>query len=126
MYRGNVDIFTSRRTNFNKCPYWHMDEKWTELHPNEIVAKKTPTGYLYAKEENNLETSNQILVGAFMFESTNIIISTNDSVEDLHPNDILKYDGKVYRISDIQRKKIKRQSQFSNNPGYKTYMSLKG
>jgi hypothetical protein len=124
-YRGSRDLFTSSRIYFNRCPYWCVDEKWLEIHPNELVIKKHPTGYFNAKEENPMRTGNQIVGGAFMFETNNLTISTEDDVYDLKENDILKFRGEIYRITDIQRQPRLKQTQYSDRPSCKTIMTLK-
>lgn len=125
-YGGSVDLFTSRRVNFNRCTYWHLDESWTEMHPNEIAIKKHPTGHFTANEEDMFRKENQIIAGAFMFESANITLSTSDYIPELDVNDIVKYDNQIYRVVDIRKQPLKRQRQYLNTPAYKTYIALKG
>lgn len=124
-YRGSRDLFTSSRIYFNRCPYWCVDEEWLEMHPNEIAIKKKPTGYFNAKEESPFRTSNQIVGGAFMFERNDLTISTEDDIYDIKENDILKFRGEIYRISDIQRQPKLKQTQYSNRPSCKTFLTLK-
>lgn len=124
--RGNVDLFTSRRTCFNKCCYWHLNESWTNMHPNEIAVQKQPTGHFFANEEDLFRKENQIVAGSFMFESSNVTLSTSDFIPDLEVNDLVKYNDQVYRVSYIRKQPLKKQKQYSNTPSYKTYIALKG
>ena len=123
---GCVDLFTSRRINYDKCTYWCVDDAWSDLHPNEIATKKQPTGFFFANEEDMLSRENQIIAGAFMFESATITLSTSDYIPELKANDLVKHDDVVYRVTAVRSVPYKRQQQYSRNPSKKTYIALKG
>ena len=133
----NVDLFTSRRNHFNKCYYWKRNNREEELkqdlyttvsvddETNELSYEREPDGWFDASEVGNYEQNNQIVAGAFMFDENLVTLETNDNIPLLGVNDIVVHDGFVWRVLRTARKKRKRQSQFSNDFSYKTFISLK-
>lgn len=134
---NSVDIFTSRRRHFNECWYWcrtpvdieyDIDLSSTiavDRDTNEMCYEREPNGSFEATEVSNYESDNQIVGGSFMFDENFVTLETNDDVQELQQNDIVVYDSRVWRITNISRRKRKRQNQFSNSPSYKTFISLK-
>lgn len=123
---GSVDLFTSRRINYDKCTYWCVDDAWSDMHPNEIAVQKKPTGFFFANEEDMLSFENQIIASAFVFQSATITLSTSDYIPELKPNDLVKHDDIIYRVTAVRTRPYKRHQQYSKNPSKKTYIALKG
>ena len=78
-------FFTSRRTSFDQCRYWEVDEN-DYVDKNEIVHKREPSGYFDAFQVTSLENSSQIIGGTFMFDSNRVTIKTNDDVSEIKKN----------------------------------------
>ena len=124
MRNGSIDEFTSRRTNFDECEYW-VRKDTDDL--NELIYEtRKRTGTFSAKQENNETSTPQVVGGVFMFSSRNVTISTNDDISDINENDIVKFRGEIYIVSQVQRILIKKNNQFYNEKRYKTYLSLRG
>ena len=120
---GCIDIFESRRTNFERVEFWKRDIR-SDTPTSEIVSEKA-SGIFYDREVNAESSSNDIVRGSFMFDDSNIMLITNDDVRELSQNDVCKYDERLWNVVSIQRKRIKKRSEFSRIPVYKTYIMLR-
>lgn len=135
---NSADVFTSRRKHFNECMYWCRNEEdiareidlttmvYVDHDLNELYYERSPNGTFMAVETTDYDSSNQIIGGNMMFDQSFVTIYTNDYINDLHTNDIVYFDDKVWRVMSISRHKKKRQNQFSKDVAYKTYIQLKG
>ena len=133
----SIDVFTSRRNMFNECFYWCKTQKDIEHEVdlatmvsidedlNELSYEREPSGSFFANESNQEITDNQNIAGTFMFDEYFATLETNDDICELKVNDIVVYDGYVWRVTNIARIKKKRQSQFAKRCSFKTYISLK-
>ena len=120
---GCIDIFESRRTNFERVEFWKRDIN-SDTPTSEIVSEKC-SGIFYAREANSESSRNEIVSGSFMFDDSNIMLITNDDVRELSQNDVCKYDERLWNVVSVQRKRIKKRSEFSRIPVYKTYIMLR-
>lgn len=124
MRYGYVDEFTSRRIEFDYCEYWVRD---VDGNPNELIhVNRKKTGHFYARQENAESLGNNVIGGVFMFDTRNVTISTQDDINDIKQNDIVKWRDNVYMVADVQRIPLKKNYQFHNDIRYKTYLSLRG
>lgn len=123
MARG-IDIFTSRRTNFEECEYWLRD---VNADPNELVYKtRRSNGTFYAKISNPETSGQNVLGGVFMFDTKNLMLETFDEIEEVKVNDVVKFNGSFYIITQIQKYPVRKNTQFHNEQQYITYLSLRG
>lgn len=119
----SIDIYETRRTNYEKVLYWKRDID-ADIPVSEITGKAS-NGVFYARETNAESSRNDIVSGAFMFDDRNIMLITNDDVSDLAQNDICKYDDRLWNVISIQRYKRKKRSEFSAKGTYQTYIQLR-
>lgn len=120
-----IDLYQSRRTKFIKCKYWSQirDEKVVKL--SEIAYYRKPTGFFDAEETGAYTEENQTVEGTFMLQKDVVSIETVDDVRDLKMNDIVEFNGDLYRVTDIQREVKKKQAQYMNEyQSIKTFISL--
>lgn len=134
---NSADIFTSRRRHFNECMYWCRTEEdierdidlmtivYVDSDLNELCYERSPNGEFSATEINDYTSDNNIVAGSFMFDENMVTLETNDDVSEISQNDLVAYDGHVWRVTSISKRKKKRQNQFSRFPAYTTYLSLK-
>ena len=62
-----------------------------------------------------------------MAEAITVSIFTEDDISSLKRNDIVEFDGEIYRVEEIQKAPYKKQRQFMKE-GYSCsyYISLRG
>ena len=124
MARGNVDVFLSRRTNFEECEYWLRN---TNADPNELVYQTRRSNGIFDAKISNPETfGNDVVGGVFMFDTKNLMIETYDDISEIKPNDVVSFKGDFYMVSQIQKYPIRKNTQFHSEQQYITYLSLRG
>ena len=121
---GRIDIFTSRRNNYNKCKYWINRD---DLNPSDVDYKidEHMDGTFYAKEVTAENRDYQVISGDFLAPQTNITLYTEDDVSDLTENSVVVYDDEVWRVKTVQKTKKKKQNQFLKSCGCSYYISMK-
>lgn len=119
-----IDLNESRRVNYEKVDYWKRDENST-MTTSELVLKKRASGSFYATEMNPKSERNNIVDNSFLFDDSSIILMTRDDVSGLIQNDIVRYEGELWMVTSIQRRKVKKRSEFSVRPTFHTYISIK-
>lgn len=118
-----IDINTSRRTLHERCRYWKVKDKNKDR--SEIVYEQKEEGVFYAKEISAYSKDMQVIGEVFMFQSNMTTIMTMDS-NNISVNDIVEFDNKIWRVINIQRRRLMKQSQFSKKTSEITYIQLKG
>ena len=127
MNNGGVNLFTSRRTNFLECEYWLVSKDERDKDKSKLTYEKAPEGTFYAKIENSIENASSVIAQAFLFDSTNISISTTDCVDNLKRNCLIKvenFDG-IWRVDSVNRVPIRGNYQFSTDIQFRTYIQLR-
>lgn len=124
MAGGGIDIYNSRRGYYEYCRYFNRDMS-KSVPLNELLIKEVPDGVFYGKEENTQYDRNIQGGNSFMFDDSFITLSTQDDISNMKPNASVIYQNKVWRVADIQRRKIKKRSEFSEIPNFVTYIQLK-
>lgn len=124
MPRGTVDVFRSRRTEPNECEYWINTD---EFHPtlDEYDMDKLPDGTFFATEMNSMMDEYQVVEQAFMFRSHNVALKTNDDISDMTENSVVKYDGELWRVKNVQKEKKKKRSYYDVEPEFIYYITLR-
>lgn len=123
MESGGIDIYNSRRGNFEYCKYWNRDLK-SSIPLTDLVNNKAPDGVFYAREENSQYDNIKQSGNSFMFDDSAISVSTEDDVRNIKVNAVVLYQDVCWRVADVQRLKVKKRSQFSNVPTYRTFLRL--
>lgn len=109
-----IDIFQSRRNYNEPCKWWARNES-DEHEPNELVSKRVPNGTFMAKEMSPMQLMNMNLGGAFRIDSTHTTIKSTDNLEEMKGDDLVEYQGELWRVDDIQKSKAKIQNTWYAN-----------
>lgn len=122
---GSVNIFHSRRTNFQECKYWVREEDEKIGDASQWILKKTPAGTFWAKEISpRLNQMNQ-LAGVFAFDKDTITLESSDDLSDIAQGCIVLYNGKVWFVKDVQCRVFNKETQFSSEITYKYYINIR-
>lgn len=124
MRTGFVDIFTSRRTMFDKCQFWKRNED-DYVDTNEIVYSIEPSGYFSAQQVSGEENSPQVIGGIYMFDSNRVTIKTNDDIEIIKKNDVVLFREEGWRVENVQKIPVKKVNQYCSEIYYTFYLRLK-
>lgn len=122
---GCADMFTSRRTCYNICYYWNVEQDNNIVNREEIVRKRNPSGHFYAKEESDENDSLNVVNGSIMFERKNISLKTYDDIQGLKRGDFVSYEENIWMVDFIGRKKVRRQSMYGNYTPYIYIINLR-
>ena len=123
MQTGGIDIYNSRRGYFEYCRYWNRDLD-TSIPLNILVHDEVSDGVFYAKEENSQYDDVMQRGNSFVFDDSKVTISTLDNVDSIKVNSYVLYQGQLWRVTSVQKRKIRKRSQFSVIPTYQTYLQL--
>ena len=120
-----IDIYHSRRTDYELCYYWIREEKSNLTDLSQWILKNKYSGMFYAKEENSLSNQENPIANTIMFDKNIISLSTEDDVDDLTRGCIILYDGKAWMVDNVQRIIHHKESQFSVEKHYKTIINIR-
>ena len=107
----SFDLFQSRRNYNDSCRWWSRNED-DENEPNELIYKRVPTGYFYAKEVSSEQLRNLNLSGMFRIDSTHTTIKTPDNLDGIKVDDLVEYQEELWRVDNIQKSKAKMQNTY--------------
>lgn len=122
---GNIDIYHSRRTNYEECVYWVRDESVIVGDLNQWVLKNKSSGVFYAKEVSPEYNQANPQANAFLFDKDIITLETDDDVDELSRGCVVLYNGKPWMVNDVQRKLHRKESAFDIEKHYKTIVSIR-
>lgn len=122
-----VDLFQSRRTCNEFCHFWSRNED-EKYEADELVHKRTSSGSFWAEEMSPEQLKNNIIAGSFMFDSDHVTIRSPDDCSVLKQNDLVKYQGEIWIVTNVQRTKA-RKSQleyaYDRNCSHYWYIELR-
>lgn len=114
---GRVDLFHSRRTNYNKCVYWIRQEQNTS--PSQWVAKNEPSGKFWAKPVSPKTNQGDVINGVWRVDKNHISLETDDDIEDLTQGCIVKYNEALWLVENVQGEIHNKESEFSKKIDYR-------
>ena len=122
-----IDLWQSRRDAFVPVEYWSQIDNEDLVSNSQISYNRLPTGTFMAKEVSSFTDDSQVVGETLMYDENTVNIYTRDKVSDLRVNDIVKYEGKIYRVDNIQKNYVKKQRQFMKREASAEYfISLRG
>lgn len=122
-----IDLWQSRRDLFNEVEYWSQVANEDLVSNSQLVYNRMPTGSFMAKEISSYSLDSQVVGETVMFDDTSVTLYTRDKIEDLKVNDKVRYNGKFFRVDNIQKNYVKKQKQFIKGQiSTEYYITLRG
>ena len=123
-----IDTWMTRRTNYIKCEWFNQIEDEEYVNLNEIRHLPSPAVIFYAKEVSGYSVDNQQFENLWMADSKRVTLTTNDDVKGMKNNDLVKFDGKIWRVDSVQPTPKNTQRQYRNKQyvSNTTLIQLKG
>lgn len=123
-----IDKFQTRRSNYIKCEWYKKNEDEDFVDLNEIRHLSSPSGYFWAKEVNGYSIDNQQVENLWMIQSNRVAITTTDNIKGMEENDIVKFDGRFWRVDSCQPTPKNTQRRYRNRASVSetTVIQLKG
>ena len=116
-----IDIYHSRRTKYEKCPYY-TDEPDRRI--NEWVLITRPAGYIYCQPVDTRQLQPNQVNNAMMFDKDSIVLWTSDECDDLSRGNIILYRGHPWIVDNLRKELHLKQSEFGHLH-YDTYIYLR-
>lgn len=123
---GSVNLFTSRRGCWDECTYWKRSDIGDTVSLDRICYDFKPSGTFYAKENSGYSEQMERLDSAFSVHGTTTALQTNDDVSDVNVNDVIQFNSKMWRVTYIQKQRIRRKSAFNVDGTYSYVLFVKG
>lgn len=118
MSYGNVDIFQSRRTAFERCEWWKRSDFGESVPLYKVAYEKAPAGS-FRVEETNPPSSQMLSAGDVRYRSQTVTVMTTDDIyEKIHENDLVSYCHRIWRVVNISLRRSMKTSEFSKRNNY--------
>lgn len=127
---GYCDIFESRRTSFEEAQWWSQKTvvgQNGKYDYSKLAHSIAPTGTFFCEETNApVESPNKI--GDVRFTGRIVsLVTTDDIMGKIFKDDVVRYDGRFWRVESITMQREWRRSQFvSNNRDGTKIITLRG
>ena len=121
---GNIDLFHSRRTNYDRCVYWIRDESDAIGTPEQWIVKRKPSGHFYAKEISAKSSQMDVLNGVWAFDKDHITLETDDDVSDISRGTFVRYADELWLVESIQREIHRKESEFNRHTDYRYVVAM--
>ena len=109
----------------NLCCFWKRDE--SGIADSDIyVYQQIPDGYFYAKAVSVERSSSNTIQNAFMSDMHTITIESNDDLDDIAVNDLVRYKNKIWRVDASPQRLLRvNKNQLSDTEEYKYILALR-
>lgn len=121
---GRVDLFHSRRTNYNKCVYWIRDERDASGSPQQWVNYKQPDGHFYARPISPKNSQMNVINGVWAMDTNHVTLETDDDVPNIARGCLVKYDDQLWLVESVQKQIHLKESEFCKHTDYKYTISI--
>ena len=106
-----IDLRQSRRNCNEWCRWWtRKDSDKEDEVPDELIYKRTPDGQFWAEEISPERLKNNVIGGAFLFDSSHVSIRTPDNCFGLKSEDLVQYQDEIWIVVDAQKSKARKGS----------------
>lgn len=117
-----IDIYHSRRGKFRKCFYWLRNNK----EPVEaLIHDISPTGIFYAVEASVISKVSNNIYGRILFDKQTVTLMTDDDIEDITQNCVIKYNDQIWLVIDVQIELHMKETQFSKKQHATRFLTLR-
>ena len=120
------DLFQSRRNMNEHCTWWTRLEG-EDIEESKLIYKRVASGTFSAQEVSSETSDNNVIGGTFMVRKTSVTIKSSDNLSDIKPNDWIDYQGEIWRVENVQKKKARIQNSEFGKPSsvsHYWYLSL--
>lgn len=116
-----IDIYHSRRTKYEKCPYY-ISADTRDLA--EWVLKNKPAGFIYCQPVNNRMLEGNQVNNVMLLDKDTMTLWTSDHCEDMKKGSVIVYRGHPWIVVNIVKELHLRQSEFGEDH-YDSYISIR-
>lgn len=121
---GTVDLFHSRRTAYAVCEYWIRDER-NRISPSEWILNHSSSGTFFAREVSPKNNQMNQAGNVFAFDRDTVTLQCDDDIKDITRGSIVKYNGEIWMVDNVQASIHRKESQFNVEIDYNYIVSLR-
>lgn len=122
---GTVDIYHSRRTNYEECIYWIRDERNSRGPASEWILKNEPSGAFLAKEASPKNRKMMQSANVFAYDRDDITLECDDDIHFITRGSIIQYDDEIWIVDAVQRITHRKESEFDKEKHYKYIINMR-
>ncbi len=125
MARGMTNLNTTNRGFWIPCEFWKVSKEDVSKNKNELVYNKISQGKFFAKMINSYDNDKTIVAQSFLFDNKSMALQTNDEIDDLNQNDIVKCFDEIWRVDSVNKKPIRNANQLDSRIRFTYYVYLR-
>jgi len=122
---GTVDIYHSRRVCYEECIYWVRDERNSRGPASDWILNHEPDGVFYAEETSPRYNQFNQSANVFGYDKDSITLKCDDEIDNIKRGCIVKYNGDIWIVQDVQAEPHKKESQFNKDKHYRFYINMR-
>ena len=121
---GRVDLFHSRRANYDRCEYWIRDERNASGTPSQWVLNNVPSGHFWAKPVSVKSSQMNVVNGVWALDDHRMALETDDDIDDISRGSVVRFGGELWLVESTQREIHHKESEFSRHLDYRYVLNL--
>ena len=114
-YSSKVNPFLSRKTYNAVCEWWARTTCGGQLPLNQMGYVVTPSGQFHAKAISQF-TFNKREAADIRFSNNYVTLETPDDISAMITDDLVRYEGILYRVDSIQKRQVTKTREFMKRP----------
>lgn len=122
-YASNVESVLSRRAYPEICQWWRRTTSSQKLPLSKYFTDLAPSGKFHAKEVTNYSFDKRDMMD-FRMGACSVTIETPDDVSTLRPDDVVMFEGVMYRVESKNKRKIRKTRECMRVPLFVYVMTL--
>ncbi len=119
-----IDIYARRRGKILKCE-WYKAKTISKYDLTDLIAKNKPNDIFYSIKVTPKYDRTEIVNDTFKYSKDELMIKTSDKIEGIEDNDVVKIQGNLWRVTDVQVQDVWKQSEYGKDYSKETYLRLR-
>lgn len=114
-YSSNVNPFLSRKTYNAVCEWWARTTCKGQLSLSKLGYEIAPSGSFHAKAVSQF-MFNKKNEGDIRISNNYVTVETPDNISAIATDDIVRFEGILYRVENISKRQITKTREFMKRP----------
>ena len=115
-YSSKSNPFLSRKTYNAICEWWARSTFNGQLSLSKLGYELAPTGTFHAKAVSQFVFSKSNAGGDIRFSNSYVTIETPDDVSAIVADDLIRYEGILYRVENVSKRQVVKTREFMRKP----------
>lgn len=114
-YSSKANPFLSRKTYHSICEWWARSTFKGQLSLSKLGYELAPTGTFHAKAVSQF-TYAKANHSDVRFSNSYVTIETPDNVSSIMTDDLVRYEGILYRVENVVKREVVKTREFMRRP----------